>query len=161
MHIVLFNIINGWQEYYFLAYFSIFLSYVFVYAIPIILVFWVIFKEQRKMFSFSLLFLSVFTTWLTAEIIKNVTRISRPIVENLMIVEKGFSFPSEHSALSMVIAIVVLSLNKKAGYFLIFISFLIGISRIVLGVHFPIDVFAGWILGLIVGVLFVKLFKKV
>lgn len=161
MHIVLFNLINGWQEYYFLAYFSIVLSYIFVCLIPLVLVLWIVFKEERKMFSFSLLFLSTFTTWLVSEIIKNVTRIGRPVIENLMIVEKGFSFPSEHSSLSMVIAIVVLSINKKAGYFLIFISLLIGISRIILGVHFPIDVFAGWLVGLIVGMLFVKLFKRV
>jgi undecaprenyl-diphosphatase len=68
------------------------------------------------------------------------------------------SFPSGHSMLS---AAVYLTLGALLGqlvqsrrlktYFLIvalLLTFLVGISRIYLGVHFPTDVLAGWSMGL-------------
>jgi undecaprenyl-diphosphatase len=69
------------------------------------------------------------------------------------------SFPSGHSLLS---AVVYLSLGALLAqqeqrrrikiYFLgvaLCLTFLIGISRIYLGVHYPTDVLAGWTVGLV------------
>lgn len=71
----------------------------------------------------------------------------------------GFSFPSGHSLVSMALygflAYVVMSHVKPSGWrralmaVLGVMPFLIGISRIYLGVHYPSDVFSGWSLGLI------------
>ena len=161
MNLYLFNLIYSLSNYGIIKYFSIFLSYYFIYIFLIIIVVWALYTQKRKMYTFSILFLSGFSTWFIAETIKNITRISRPIVLNPIIIEKGLSFPSEHSAISMVVAIILFSFNKKIGIFAIIISILIGISRIILGVHYPFDVLVGWVLGLLVGFIFIKLFKKV
>ena len=67
------------------------------------------------------------------------------------------SFPSGHSMLS---AVVYLSLGallaqmeasrREKAYFLsvaLFLTFIIGLSRVYLGVHYPTDVLAGWTAG--------------
>lgn len=61
-----------------------------------------------------------------------------------------FSFPSGHSASSFASAgILFRYLDKKYGILAIVFATLIAFSRLYLGVHFPSDVIAGVIIGLI------------
>jgi undecaprenyl-diphosphatase len=113
------------------------------------------------MYYFSILFLSILSTWFISQLIKSITAIARPIVSNPIVIEHGYSFPSQHAALTMVVAVVIYSINKRLGMILLGMSLLVGISRIILGVHFPIDVLVGWGLGWFIGFLFIKLFKNV
>jgi len=113
------------------------------------------------MYFFSLLFLSTFFTWFIAELIKNITAIARPIVSNPIIIEKGFSFPSQHTAIVTVLGVVIFSLNKKLGILILISALFVGLSRIVLGVHYPVDVLGGWVLGGLIGFLFIRLFKNI
>jgi len=64
---------------------------------------------------------------------------------------EGFGLPSGHAQLS-VTAWGAIAIRVHKVWFTIIailIILLIGFSRIYLGVHFPTDVFAGWIIGLI------------
>ncbi len=73
------------------------------------------------------------------------------------------SFPSGHAMLSaavwLTLAVMLARLEKSPfmrAYFIgvgLFISFLVGISRVWLGVHWPTDVLAGWMAGSIWAVL--------
>jgi len=60
------------------------------------------------------------------------------------------SFPSNHAFLASVAAFSLFSYQKKAGVLAILAAVLIGLSRIVAGVHWPIDVLAGFLFGFLV-----------
>ncbi|CAN5200610.1 hypothetical protein BH23BAC3_BH23BAC3_35630 [soil metagenome] len=72
-------------------------------------------------------------------------------------VEASPSFPSGHSMLSAIVYLTLGSLLTRIEtsprirvYTIsvaIFIAFIIGITRILLGVHYPTDVLFGWITG--------------
>ena len=64
--------------------------------------------------------------------------------------EHGLSFPSGHAMGSMVFyGLLILWTDKRwLRWLLVAVIFLIGLSRNYLGVHYPHDVIAGWILGL-------------
>jgi len=141
-----------------------FLSYPFTYGLIILLILWAIFFSNRKMYNFSLLFLSGLSSWIMASALKNILQLNRPFV-NLDILplykETGFSFPSEHMVVFTAIAVSMFLINKTAGYIFLIIAILIGLSRIILGVHYPVDIMGGFVVGLIVSLIFKEIFKKI
>lgn len=68
-----------------------------------------------------------------------------PLVEPL----KSFSFPSGHSATSSAAAFVIFLHHKKLGIVSIVLAVLMCLSRLYIFVHFPTDVFFGFVLGMI------------
>jgi len=58
-----------------------------------------------------------------------------------------YSFPSNHALNTAALAGFVLALWPRAGIFLAGLSLLVGISRVDMGVHYPSDVLAGWVIG--------------
>ena len=72
-----------------------------------------------------------------------------PDADVMDITAQGYSFPSGHSLNSAVMyGSLPRGRGKKGFWVLAFVlPFLVGISRFMLGVHYPTDVFAGWILG--------------
>jgi undecaprenyl-diphosphatase len=82
----------------------------------------------------------------------------RPEIIPSLIPVKSFSFPSGHSMMSTIIYLSLASLIARIQVRLrdkiyiisvaIFLSFIIGVSRVYLGVHYPSDVLGGWSLGL-------------
>ena len=106
---------------------------------------------------------------LTYKIVKHIIRRDRPDVLKL-IKQGGFSFPSGHSMISMcmygcLIYVVLKKIkNKYLKWFLVFILSLlivsVGLSRIYVGVHYLSDVVSGFILGLIILILYIELINK-
>jgi undecaprenyl-diphosphatase len=103
--------------------------------------------------------------------LKIAIRRERPDLLDPLIVERGFSFPSGHSALGMVaygILAVLVSRSRLPAPWRIGIVValgavvaLIGISRIWLGVHYPTDVLAGWAAGGVVVLAYAALTRRV
>ncbi|MGV8026464.1 MAG: phosphatase PAP2 family protein [Anaerolineaceae bacterium] len=77
--------------------------------------------------------------------------------------ESSFGMPSGHAMNSMSVwGLLAASIRKKSvSIITAVIIFLIGISRIFLGVHFTSDVLVGWILGAILLIIFLHLEKRV
>ncbi len=65
-------------------------------------------------------------------------------------VVNSYSFPSGHAAGNMILfGAMAMLINRCAAYMVSgMIILLIGVSRIWLGVHWPTDVLAGWVVGL-------------
>ena len=75
----------------------------------------------------------------------------------------GYSFYSGHASLSMTFTVfIILIFRKHFKYikFLIIFPLLFGYSRIYLGVHYPLDVFTGYMAGILWGYLFYLLQSK-
>ena len=84
--------------------------------------------------------------------------------ENLRSVEVHYqSFPSGHSANSMMVyltlALLLAPERQRRGWAIaaIVLSLLIGLSRPMLGVHWPSDVVGGWSLGLLWALLLLRI----
>lgn len=94
-------------------------------------------------------------------IIKFIVKRPRPEMVNL-IVESGYSFPSAHAMMSFVVFSLIMYYvykrvqNKTIKFGLILalgcLIFMLGLSRIYLGVHYFSDVLAGWCMGYVLTV---------
>ena len=89
--------------------------------------------------------------WILAKILKILIHTPRPFdafdhVQSLFM-ETGYAFPSGHTMVASAIAFTLFFTHKKAGYIFMFFALLIGLARIIAGVHFPIDIFGGFVLG--------------
>ncbi|CAM1352836.1 phosphatase PAP2 family protein [Tenacibaculum insulae] len=88
-----------------------------------------------------------------------------PAIKDLLrtlIRPQSYSFASGHATTSTVITVFMIMLLKKhTSYikFLVFFPLIFAYSRLYLGVHFPIDILAGFINGLIMGCLASKLYQ--
>ena len=102
--------------------------------------------------------------WGVGDILKLIFKLERPFVlfsqVHPLVSESGFAFPSLHSTLITALSFAVFFKNKRFGYICLFIALLIGLSRIVVGVHFPVDVVGGFILGFIIAFAVNKISKK-
>ena len=110
------------------------------------------FKKYRK-YGFFLLIAMLLGSVIGNDIIKPLVARPRPchiasvLPDMLIDIPTSFSFPSGHTASSVVSATVLVCANKKFGYAAIPLAVLIAFSRMYLFVHFPTDILAGAILG--------------
>ncbi len=65
------------------------------------------------------------------------------------------SFPSSHSANAACAAVVTILFRRKSRTPAIMLAGLVGLSRVYVGAHYPLDVIGGWTLGAINGALVV------
>ena len=73
---------------------------------------------------------------------------------------KHSSFPSNHAANISGIAFLFSSLYPKYKLYFWSYALTVIISRVYIGVHYPFDVFSGFILGVSISFILIKLYKK-
>ena len=66
---------------------------------------------------------------------------------------KGKSFPSRHTVCAFIIAMAFLYVNFRVGVIMLVIAAIIGVTRVLAGVHFIRDVISGAAIGILIGVL--------
>ena len=81
----------------------------------------------------------------------NILRVVEPKADIYDIAAQGYSFPSGHST-NAVTAYSSLAINLRKRWLMVValaIPLLTGFSRVVVGAHYPTDVLAGWLLGIV------------
>jgi undecaprenyl-diphosphatase len=117
----------------------------------------------RKFHAMWLVLIATFGGLIVSSILKRSFERGRPdIVPHLSHVYTS-SFPSGHSMLSAVVYLTLGSLLARLApgyavkiYFIalaLVLTFLVGVSRVYMGVHYPTDVLAGWTAGLVWAIL--------
>jgi membrane-associated phospholipid phosphatase len=132
--------------------------------IPILtFVYWIIDKKFGEYIGFSF-----FTSLIVNNSLKDLFKFQRPIGEEGIRslrthTATGYSFPSGHTqGASSFYSAISIYLNKKVIYFIsAVIIFLVGYSRMYLGVHYPKDVIVGVILGILISYICYTLFNKI
>ncbi|GEM_PF-128143 len=70
-----------------------------------------------------------------------------------LIAEQGSSFPSGHASFFFAVSTAVFMWNKRLGLVFFGLSLLMGICRVIAGVHYPSDIFGGMVVGVASGLL--------
>jgi undecaprenyl-diphosphatase len=108
---------------------------------------------------------AVFTRFILAEIMRWLFFRPRPFVTNQVNQLINYnsleaSFPSGHACFYFALSTIIYFYNKKLGIIFYLASFLIVLSRVFVGIHWPSDILAGAILGILMGVLLNRFFRK-
>ena len=81
-----------------------------------------------------------------------------------LIVEKRsgqhYSFPSNHALNSIALAQIFSNIYYRKRIYLFGFAFLVMLSRIYIGVHYPIDVIAGALIGITISSILIKIYDK-
>lgn len=122
-------------------------------------------RMRGSMKYFSTIFLALFFSWLSARILKELFRVVRPFHTHDTIVplirEHGYSFPSEHASVYGALVVILCYFDYRLGIIGLIVALSVVLSRLVVGVHYPIDVLVGLILGGLIAYSIIRLIKRI
>jgi undecaprenyl-diphosphatase len=78
--------------------------------------------------------------------------VADPALDPVGIVPSSASFPSGHAATAFAAAVAVALVYPRLGKPLLLLAAVVAISRVYLGVHYALDVAAGTLLGIAIGI---------
>lgn len=111
------------------------------------------------------LILVAFADWLGSQVIKEYFQRPRPVLAGLLVVERvprhsGYSFLSNHATNTWAFCVFVSMYLKSWRFFLFPLAFLIALSRVYVGVHYPSDVILGSLWGSVMALAWFRLLQK-
>lgn len=153
MDLIVFNVINGLaQKNKVLDFFGIFFAKYFEFVLWLILL---LFFNNDISDLFLIIGVSLLSRFVIALPIGFFWKRKRPyktIKAKRIISEPWwFSFPSGHASFYFATATVVLFLNFPLGILFLISAFLISLARVYCGVHWPSDILAGAVIGMVCG----------
>lgn len=110
-------------------------------------------KNKKKAITNSVIIL--FTALLAcafADVVKYIFPSPRPFVVldsiNLLFEHGGYdSFPSEHTTFMVAFAVISMFYVRSFGILMLTLAFVVGMARVISGVHWPIDIVGGFLFG--------------
>lgn len=146
----------------------IFLIFTISTELPVIILFtaimyWCVNKKYGQQILLALIGNITLNTGIK-EFVKAPRPIGTPGLESLRTeTATGYSFPSGHTQTGTSFWISLMSIFKTTWLYILgaIMIFGIGMSRLYLGVHWPIDVLCGWIFGIIFTIILLKIFNYV
>ncbi len=160
----LFHFFNQWAgQWICLDALAIFLAKYLGYFLIFILLAWLawdfLFRKEKWPRTIKIIGLSLgaalFSRFIIVEIIHWLYYRPRPFVAHqvhqLLEHSASGSFPSGHAAFFFALSAVIFLYYKKTGLFFFLASFLISLSRVFVGLHYPADILAGGLIGLFFG----------
>ncbi|OJI07723.1 MAG: hypothetical protein COX02_01585 [Candidatus Vogelbacteria bacterium CG22_combo_CG10-13_8_21_14_all_37_9] len=136
----------------------LFLAQVFPYFVVGGILLWCLFKFKRPLVAllwFDVVFISAVFTWFLASLLKYNLVSPRPFIfwsklQPLFLTGGLDSFPSGHAVFLGALAGGLLVLNRRFGIGIFSVALLIGLARVIAGVHWPSDVVAGLLFGTLI-----------
>ena len=126
-------------------------------------------KDKHYIVWFKELFIvciSVVIAYFVTFALKIIVHAPRPFValSNIhpLIVETPYdSFPSGHATVFFAIATAVYLYDKRWGTIFFIIAIIVALSRVISGVHFPLDIIIGALIGIIVASVAHRMFSRI
>jgi undecaprenyl-diphosphatase len=150
--------------------FGLFFAIDFPYILTICLLMLLVFNYKKYRLVVLQSFLAGFLARGIAEFIRLFIDKPRPFVENQVnfLHFKSFiedinsrAFPSGHASFFFAISFVLFLYNKKLGIVFFTASSAIALARIYCGIHWPLDMVGGLIVGIFSGIIVLGIFKKI
>ncbi len=108
--------------------------------------------KERRFEKLIVIFGGAALAWIISQGINALFPVARPFLifpdAHLLFSHGGYdSFPSGHAAISFALALGLLYYQKPLAWLYVLLALIIGVSRIIAGVHWPIDVAGSFLLG--------------
>lgn len=123
-------------------------------------------KTKGRLFALVLLVTVITANHVNSDILKDIFDRIRPckILDNVRLLVNcgsGKSFPSSHAVNNFAAAFVITHYYKQYKWVAYSVASLIAYSRVYVGVHFPIDIIAGAVIGVLIAYLFTLIADKI
>lgn len=129
-----------------IVFFATYLAYILILIFLVL----VLFSHYQKREKWEILLVTgisaVIARFGITELIRFFYHHPRPSVYQLL-AENSWSFPSGHAMFFFALATAIYLYNKRWGFWFYIAAVLIGVARVMAGVHYPSDIVGGAILG--------------
>lgn len=137
------------------------------YLMVATLIFFIIFGKDKRQELKMIIYAAasvVLSRLVITEIIRYLYHSPRPFMVydfTPLLYDYANSFPSGHAAFFFALATIIFLFHKKWGVAYFTGGFIIGISRIMAGIHWPLDILGGLVVGMISAILIYSASRRI